>query len=264
MNSSEIGPSLRSFSFFQAPAKPIRPYVIGEKEEVVELLLAGKVFFETTNSPRQEYGRGALFWHYPGEHTVYEANLKNPYYCMAFRFHTQGESFARKPKVSIWKREEELDAFMREMVDSYFVGTPHSSDYHSYVYHRLAWQTIFSPSASSILDENQPKLKKLLEHIDLHLERDWNVDSMARHIDVSASCLHQWFLTLLSTTPHQALLQKRLSHARFLLAGSSQPIKEIVQRCGFKNGETFYRCFKKYTECTPREYRVQNQLSHLS
>ena len=53
----------------------------------------------------------------------------------------------------------------------------------------------------------------------------------------------------------QYLLERKLEHAKALLADGNATVAEIAAQCGFHDSCTFLRAFKKAAGCTPSEYR---------
>jgi AraC-like DNA-binding protein len=80
--------------------------------------------------------------------------------------------------------------------------------------------------------------------------------------DISnAACLStpqliRQFKTVFHTTPHQYLVQVRLSHAARLLQHTSAPVHEITWRCGFEDSSAFCRAFKSVYGVSPLHYRA--------
>jgi AraC family transcriptional regulator len=77
----------------------------------------------------------------------------------------------------------------------------------------------------------------------------------------SAACLStpqliRQFKTVFRTTPHQYLVQVRLSHAARLLKHTSTPVHEITWRCGFEDPSAFCRAFRGAYGVSPLHYRA--------
>lgn len=60
-------------------------------------------------------------------------------------------------------------------------------------------------------------------------------------------------------SPIQYLLKYRIMQgADFLLNNPANTISEISSLCGFDNPSNFSKMFKRFYNCSPREYRVTN------
>lgn len=51
------------------------------------------------------------------------------------------------------------------------------------------------------------------------------------------------------------ILDVRLGYATKLLVDSTQSIADICRESGFNNVSNFNRLFKKYKQCSPKEFR---------
>ena len=66
----------------------------------------------------------------------------------------------------------------------------------------------------------------------------------------------EWqFKRYLDTTPIRYLIRTRMDFAAELLKRTDDPIKEISEQCGFSDQLYFSAVFKKYFNCSPRDYR---------
>jgi len=98
-------------------------------------------------------------------------------------------------------------------------------------------------------------LLKAQNFIEQHYREELSVDDIAQACHVSASYLHRLFAQHLQLTPHVALIQRRMTAAKTLLADESFPIAEIAWRCGFNSPSYFSDCFRRQTGLSPGEYR---------
>ena len=83
-----------------------------------------------------------------------------------------------------------------------------------------------------------------------------SIEEMARCAGISSSRLFALFQKYLKTSPHQYLLERKISMAKELLVSRQDiPIKQISEMCGFLSLEVFYRRFKEHCGKTPAEFR---------
>jgi len=100
-------------------------------------------------------------------------------------------------------------------------------------------------------------LNAAINHIELHLNENIDVDDLARISCMSRTKFFQEFKTHLGCTPMAYQLQRRLKQAAILLKKGLQ----ITQTCfalGFTNTSHFSRCFKKFYGMSPREYKERS------
>lgn len=101
----------------------------------------------------------------------------------------------------------------------------------------------------------------LLNFIDFHYAEDLTLEQVADYIGFSKYHFSRLFKQHTNTTFHNYLCHKRIQAAQAMLtADLDLSITDIAFRIGFNNLTTFCRCFQKYTNCSPTEYR--NKLRH--
>ncbi|MCR5627211.1 MAG: helix-turn-helix transcriptional regulator [Lachnospiraceae bacterium] len=54
-----------------------------------------------------------------------------------------------------------------------------------------------------------------------------------------------------SFTPHQYVIETRISAAKYLLTSTSEPISQIAYKTGFPDESSFCACFRKKENVTP-------------
>jgi AraC-like DNA-binding protein len=99
------------------------------------------------------------------------------------------------------------------------------------------------------------KLRRAVEFVDANLDRVIHLKDMARVADVSLFHFHRQFKKTTGLTPHQFIIQRRIEHAKVLLAQSTLPIIDVAVRVGFVDQSHFTTTFRKFTSMTPRIYR---------
>ena len=52
----------------------------------------------------------------------------------------------------------------------------------------------------------------------------------------------------------EILLEQRMERAVILMRGTSLPINEIALLLGYSNSSNFYKAFREYYDCSPRDY----------
>lgn len=248
---------ISSVSLYQAPPSAmVNPVRIPEKCENIEVLTGGKVYFELNGSERV-FEKGTIFWHMPGEFTIWKTTREAPYQCLSIRVSTREAPMRQIPRVSFWDRLDELDSFAANAVKSFHDDSIDRDILSPYIYTTLFWQAYYCTRRKP--DPGYPQfLRKLLYYINNHLSDDISMDTLSSVSEMSIPYIHAMFKKHLGMSPHRHILSRRLQKARNMLAGSPLMIKEISAECGFENIESFYRAFKKYFRTTPGEYRQRN------
>lgn len=101
----------------------------------------------------------------------------------------------------------------------------------------------------------------LLGFIDAHYAEELTLEQIADYTGFSKYHFSRLFKQHTNTTFYNYLCHKRIQASQFMLTkdmGSS--ITDIAFHVGFNNLTTFCRCFKKYANCSPTEYR--NKFRH--
>ena len=251
---------LELVGFFNAGLNPlpIIPYTLRPGMELVELLTGGKVFFEQ-DGRRLTLGRGTIFWHIPGDSTIWDTPPEAPYKCAVFRFFVR-EKRRLMPRVSFWRgSDSSLEEFLK-FSRSWFDNTPEDP-------RLFAWcAATLSAHASApdcfgvrrdLLSHASPEdpFARLIAYIEKNPAASPDVDTLCRISGLSRNRLFKEFRLHFNMTPHACVTAKRIERAKNPLENTTMPIKEIAGACGFDNIEVFYRTFRKAAGVTPGEYR---------
>ena len=128
---------LEHVGWFQAPSRPIRPTRIRKGHQYVELITGGQVLFEI-NGRDKVCGPGSLFWHIPGEDTVYRSILDDPYNCLTVTFSTN--SLVRGiPRYSFWSDQGAVQTFKETALKTFHDNRYKSGFFSDYIYATLRW-----------------------------------------------------------------------------------------------------------------------------
>jgi transcriptional regulator GlxA family with amidase domain len=100
-------------------------------------------------------------------------------------------------------------------------------------------------------------LAPLLEWMSANLEKEIDVDALARRASMSPRTLARRFREQTGTTPLQWLLTVRVRRAQELLETTRRSIDEIAVRSGFESPVTFRERFRRIVGLSPRAYRLR-------
>jgi len=109
------------------------------------------------------------------------------------------------------------------------------------------------PSKQSLVLPRR-ELALVLEYMDVHLENDLSVVTLANIAGLSASHFNRCFKATTGLTPHSYLLRRRVERAKRLLA-TENSIADVALACGFVGQAHLTTVFHKVTGATPRAYR---------
>jgi AraC family transcriptional regulator len=98
-------------------------------------------------------------------------------------------------------------------------------------------------------------LAQLIEFIEANLSEDLSLNALAEVTEMSPSQFRRAFKATVGQSPHSWLNQRRLDHAKNLLAKTKQPIAQIALDCGFSSQSHMTMLFSKHLGTTPRKYK---------
>ncbi len=121
----------------------------------------------------------------------------------------------------------------------------------------------FKPQAdpeNTPLNQDNLRIRKMLEYIDNHFSEDISLADIAKAADISERECLRCFRKTIQLSPIQYLLKYRVMQgAKLLLQNPAASISDTATLCGFDSPSNFARLFKRFYNCTPREYRNLNK-----
>jgi len=101
-----------------------------------------------------------------------------------------------------------------------------------------------------------PFFQKMLNYIDENIDDEtFSSERLCDKLAISKSSLYNKTRSLLGSTPHSLINQRRLSKAASLLKSTSLTVSEIIDQTGFTSRTHFYDLFNKAYGCSPSDYR---------
>ena len=99
--------------------------------------------------------------------------------------------------------------------------------------------------------------------IEASFKESIKLNDVAASVNLSPIYFHNLFTAAVGLTPHDYLIDCRITEAKKLLWNSATGLDFIAQECGFGSAQYFNRIFKKRTGQTPGKYRKEMQQSYL-
>lgn len=100
-----------------------------------------------------------------------------------------------------------------------------------------------------------PLVAKTLSYIHRHLEKIPDNETIARHLNISASHLRMVFRREVGMSIGSYVAEQHLNIAKYHLRNRSMSISEIAEKCGYGSIYAFSAFFKKKTGLSPNKYR---------
>lgn len=101
------------------------------------------------------------------------------------------------------------------------------------------------------------ELEKVIEYINKNFTQDIRPQEFETITNYSYDRFRHIFKHAIGVSPKQYIIGKRFEYAKELLAASELSITEVAYRCGFASSALFTNQFKKRTDLTPKQYRLQ-------
>jgi AraC family transcriptional regulator len=100
-----------------------------------------------------------------------------------------------------------------------------------------------------------PKLKRVMDFIEAHLQDSIGLEDLAEAAGLSANHFLRVFKLATGETPYHFLRNRRLERARQLLADDPMPLAQLALECGFANQAHFTAAFSRELGISPGRYR---------
>jgi AraC family transcriptional regulator len=118
----------------------------------------------------------------------------------------------------------------------------------------------YSTLARTAADLKQPQLDRrrlqlVLAFIETHIGSDITVAQLAATARLSESHFSRAFKLATDRSPYRYVSDRRVKHAKWLLAETERPLTEIGRACHFSSLGNFSRAFHRATGMTPSAFR---------
>jgi AraC-like DNA-binding protein len=100
------------------------------------------------------------------------------------------------------------------------------------------------------------RMRQVIEHVQQHYAEPLRIAALAEMAHLSLAQFERQFTRVMRITPRAWLTSVRLDAAMRALEGSSAPVAEIAQACGFGDQSAFTRRFRRHVGLTPTAYRA--------
>lgn len=127
--------------------------------------------------------------------------------------------------------------------------------------HALAMRFLLYKSPSEATQNSSAKplppriLRRIRDRIEAELDTELSLASLAKESGYSRAHFLRMFRAATGLTPHQYILEMRLSAAQQLLRQSKISLVDVALKCGFSSQTHMNDVFRKQLGVTPQEYR---------
>jgi AraC family transcriptional regulator len=180
------------------------------------------------------------------------------------------ENFTRKIAQEIGRQPANRTAFhlhdapiagLLDLMIKDFEASRPCAIYSETLAHALAMRFLFCGSSlqhtpNSPVEPLPPRiLTRIRDRIEAELDTDLSLASLAKESGYSRAHFLRMFRVATGLTPHQYVLERRLSTAQHLLRQTRMFLVEIALECGFSSQTHMNDVFRKRLGITPLEYR---------
>ena len=104
----------------------------------------------------------------------------------------------------------------------------------------------------------------MLEYIHLHFSEPVTLSDIAKAADIGERECLRCFRRMIQLPPMQYLLKYRVMQgAKLLLQEPGISVSQAAMQCGFDSPSHFSKMFRRFYDCSPREYRRSYPKSNI-
>ena len=108
---------------------------------------------------------------------------------------------------------------------------------------------------SKPLHTGDRRLQRVLDYVEVHLDRPLRLLELARVAGISATHLSRTFRVAFDVSVHDHVQRRRVHRAKAVLLSSATPLAEVALACGFANQTHMTRVFRDVLGTTPGAVR---------
>lgn len=242
------------------PGFQLEPYI--RKSYLMHVVFGGKGTY-TSGGKTYNLKAGDLFFIYPGQLTKYRADVNDPWTYGWIGFHGfRAEEIARKMGLTREQPVRKTDRLgdIRTCVDRMLMAN--SLSWTDQLLRISGMLVIFAflsegigEDTEGMTEQSSEYVKKGIDFIRKNYMKDIKVNQIAESIGISRSYLTKVFHKAIFLSPQEYLINLRAQQAAYLLKQTDASIKEIAYSCGYSDGVSFSKSFKKMYGMSPRQYR---------
>ena len=147
-----------------------------------------------------------------------------------------------------WELNEQNDHFWPCRSRSFFLELIH-----------LVMRVFINPEATDVvpLPEEPEDIEGVILYLHTNYHREITLSEISRMFHTNRTTLNARFNQITGQSLLSYLIGLRIKMASLMLRDTTIPIDEVIERTGFHDRSYFNRMFKKYTGCSPGEYRTR-------
>lgn len=147
----------------------------------------------------------------------------------------------------------------RDILRRFFTQSKESGDKQTIQSNEATTNMIF-PSTPPITSYDEKFIKKIAQSVEEKLENpDFKIEDLADSMNLSRTVFYRKIKSILGVSPKDFVRDMRVKKAVQLLDSGEYSISEIAYMSGFSSPQYFSRVFKEVMNCTPSEYKANDE-----
>lgn len=234
-------------------------------EFLLHIVLDGEGTF-TASEQTYSLKKNAIFLIYPGQITCYQADEKKPWSYIWLGINgPKAESLLRhagfRPDnpVTYLPDTAPYDAAIEGILASCQLNYSNEFRRTQYLYAFVAQllEDLHKPDddMADFSYSQDTYVKYALDYIEHNYQRNIKISDIAHSVGISRTYLTKCFKKKLKLSPHEYLIDYRMTLAKNLLITTDMPINQIALEVGYEDPLSFSKAFKLFTGVSPKTYR---------
>lgn len=147
----------------------------------------------------------------------------------------------------------------RDTLRNFFTDRPKPEEEQQVQPADIPLQNLF-PSAPLITNYDEEFIKKIVQSVEAQLEnQDFKIENLADTMNLSRTVFYRKIKSILGVSPKDFVRDMRVKRAVQLLDTGAYSISEIAYMSGFSSPQYFSRVFREVMNCTPSEYKINEE-----
>ncbi|MDQ1088253.1 MULTISPECIES: AraC family transcriptional regulator [unclassified Siphonobacter] len=154
-----------------------------------------------------------------------------------------------------------VNSLISRLIDIFTENNPAKDFFADLVMKELTMRLIQTQARRLLIENSQQhsstnRLAFITQYIKDHLHETFNVRQLADKACMSEPSFYRQFKAQFGLSPLEFINQQRIQLAQRLLKTTNRSVGDISVACGFNNLNHFLKLFKRYTQSTPVQYRL--------
>lgn len=221
------------------------------------VLLGSNLPHSWINSEEEEYPKAVVIF-FDMEFINWLNNDQFPGLVQLFRRSSLGVKFSREVALEIKERLQEL--FVADSFEQFIILMQILNKLSTTKEFELLSQLGFNYDPNPTKSE---RINAVYQFVTANYSKKISLEEVSSHVNMSEEHFSRFFSKTMMKSFFTFLNEYRINRACKLLIETDKQINEICYKSGFESIPFFYRQFKKFKNCQPKNYRMNYQKAFL-